>query len=632
MLELAAAILQLPDEATNVIEGKNPVVWMMDEARKVGFNMVRLFAHGDKVPMQVAPGEYNIHMLRGFDYILDEAAKRGIRLIVSLANNWKDVDSKAAYVKWSKTANNPDEFFLMPETIRMYENHIKTILTRENSINGIVYRDDPTIFAWNIINEQRCREPFCENIMISWVERMSKFIKELAPQQLVTTGAEGFYSWGCPVTGGGADNPLPNQHSVGQDFLRDNAPASIDFAVIHMWPDNWDIPEDKDFPLDWIRQHEQDTAAVLKKPLVLEEFGIVTENTDNSRRKLRDPVFKDVYKEVMKNIDKGGSLRSAMFWEWQFNESAIPSEHGVYRQHSTWKTLAEHALDIAQLNEQASAIPECTPGEDSDIVASQIPINRLNASACCDDDCHAVHADLKGTSFQEQITATADDCCSACKFANIRAGSIICTTWSYCPCSDCNGARQGTCRLKSQPNPWYPASWQIGRSQPWVSGVLGDTIPEWRCQPTGKCAFNETCNNFPQSIKCAGAECGVMHRTLRGEILVYSTNGQERPFSDNNPPDVTSAAECCQKCREHADCNGWTYCHRDYGCQIYKEPCDKESIGPYDECPRGEKMWPKHTCQLMVVDPENPKMGQLADNEAWVSGILKDNDNGQFSG
>lgn len=32
----------------------------------------------------------------------------------------------------------------------------QTVLTRRNTYTGIQYRDDPTIFAWELINEPRC--------------------------------------------------------------------------------------------------------------------------------------------------------------------------------------------------------------------------------------------------------------------------------------------------------------------------------------------------------------------------------------------------------------------------------------------------------------------------------------------
>lgn len=32
----------------------------------------------------------------------------------------------------------------------------QTVLTRRNTLTGVEYRDDPTIFAWELINEPRC--------------------------------------------------------------------------------------------------------------------------------------------------------------------------------------------------------------------------------------------------------------------------------------------------------------------------------------------------------------------------------------------------------------------------------------------------------------------------------------------
>ena len=38
----------------------------------------------------------------------------------------------------------------------LYKEYVRSILERRNSRNGLLYREDPTIFAWDLINEPRC--------------------------------------------------------------------------------------------------------------------------------------------------------------------------------------------------------------------------------------------------------------------------------------------------------------------------------------------------------------------------------------------------------------------------------------------------------------------------------------------
>lgn len=50
------------------------------------------------------------------------------------------------------------------------------------------YRDDPTIVAWNLINEPRCVSPQCEKLIQAWVEDVAPFLKTMDPNHLVTIG------------------------------------------------------------------------------------------------------------------------------------------------------------------------------------------------------------------------------------------------------------------------------------------------------------------------------------------------------------------------------------------------------------------------------------------------------------
>jgi endo-1,4-beta-mannosidase len=124
----------------------------------------------------------------------------------------------------------------------------------------------------------------------AWLEEMAAYTKAQAPNHLVTVGSEGFFARGSPWE---AANPaawaadmgvcvaldavagtersrrracirrrarsllaLPGRAGqgrlltsaghrrmrprAGQDFSRNNGVQGIDFATLHVWPDNWD--------------------------------------------------------------------------------------------------------------------------------------------------------------------------------------------------------------------------------------------------------------------------------------------------------------------------------------------------------------------------------------------------------
>lgn len=63
---------------------------------------------------------------------MSEARKYGIRLILSLANNWDAYGGKAQYVQWGKAAGlnltSDDDFFTDPTLKGYYKANVKVIL------------------------------------------------------------------------------------------------------------------------------------------------------------------------------------------------------------------------------------------------------------------------------------------------------------------------------------------------------------------------------------------------------------------------------------------------------------------------------------------------------------------------
>jgi mannan endo-1,4-beta-mannosidase len=108
-------------------------------------------------PPQSAPGVWNEDILRGMDFVMDQARARGLKIIWALADNWDPVGGIDQYVEWSPTASRHRDFFTDALAIRFFRDSFETIANRVNTYNGIAYKDDATIMAWNLANEARCQ-------------------------------------------------------------------------------------------------------------------------------------------------------------------------------------------------------------------------------------------------------------------------------------------------------------------------------------------------------------------------------------------------------------------------------------------------------------------------------------------
>jgi hypothetical protein len=59
-------------------------------------------------------------------------------------------------------------FFTDPSCRAMYRAHVAALAGRRSSVTGQLYRDDPTIMAWDLINEPRCESwavPECPQML-----------------------------------------------------------------------------------------------------------------------------------------------------------------------------------------------------------------------------------------------------------------------------------------------------------------------------------------------------------------------------------------------------------------------------------------------------------------------------------
>ena len=67
--------------------------------------------------------------MQGLDFVIAEAKKRGIYLILSLVNNMDGFGGKKQYVQWARDRGHylgsDDDFFSDALTQQFYKNHIK---------------------------------------------------------------------------------------------------------------------------------------------------------------------------------------------------------------------------------------------------------------------------------------------------------------------------------------------------------------------------------------------------------------------------------------------------------------------------------------------------------------------------
>ena len=105
---------------------------------------VRIFAFGDGLGTQNAlqpfPGQYNEKTFRGLDYVLMKAGEMGVMLMPSLVNNWPAWGGKQAYVAWSPTASEENQFFSDQVCKQLFMNNVRAVLERINTYTGIAYK------------------------------------------------------------------------------------------------------------------------------------------------------------------------------------------------------------------------------------------------------------------------------------------------------------------------------------------------------------------------------------------------------------------------------------------------------------------------------------------------------------
>ena len=242
------------------------------------------------------------------DFVVDAAGRRGIRLILTLMNFWDEFGGLRKLQQWCAPGETsggweptgdscPAEFYLRSECRSMYLAHAEALILRKNTRHGRRYRDDPTILAWELCNECRCRTldlPHYGPLPLhKWIAAIAPALKALAPRQLISAGGDGFFFGYNPrdLEGATRRNPQPTHDPgwyvhEGVDFEGNGCLASVDVLSYHMHPPDW-APEmdsgwQQAFTRNWIRAHDE-VAGTTGKPVYLGEFSLALEPSQRDR-------------------------------------------------------------------------------------------------------------------------------------------------------------------------------------------------------------------------------------------------------------------------------------------------------------------------------------------------------------
>jgi mannan endo-1,4-beta-mannosidase len=319
--------------------GRERMIRELDRLQAIGVTNIRLLAGSETSPLAGAisrgitrrPGDLDGDLLAGLDFCLAEMARRDMRGILFVSNYWQWSGGFAQYMRWNTGEEIPDpdkpeiakgnwsafmkfsaRLYTTPAANQLYLDYVAGLITRRNTVNGRLYRDDPAIMTWELANEPR---PTASDVpaFSNWVDATARFIHEHDPNHLVCTGSEGIH--GC------LDKP--------DVFVASHKTPAIDYVTVHMWLKNWGWLKDPQLGAefetaavrarDHVEQHTALATDTLHKPLVLEEFGLPRDHEKyepGTPTTARDDYFRRMFAQVAESCQTGRALQGANFWAW----------------------------------------------------------------------------------------------------------------------------------------------------------------------------------------------------------------------------------------------------------------------------------------------------------------------------
>ena len=230
--------------------------------------------------IQLSPGVYSEEALRDLDFVIARGKQQNIRFILPLINYWDELGGICQYNTWAGAENpsgNMDFFLSSKDTQLWFKQYIYMLLNRVNTFTGVAYKNEPTIFSWQIMNEGRNsgQDPV---ILRDWYREMAQYIKSITPDHLVGTGEEGFdHNKPSVYSINQYSNGYPLRANEGSSYLLNTAIPEIDYGNAHWYPSEYGYGHTITQNLitaqnAWLKDHSK-IAKKVGKPFLLGEYG-----------------------------------------------------------------------------------------------------------------------------------------------------------------------------------------------------------------------------------------------------------------------------------------------------------------------------------------------------------------------
>lgn len=263
---------------------------------------------------RAGPDGYLEPAYRHLDAVVAEAEKLGLRLIVTLSNNWGDYGGIPMYLRWAglPVGDGPDdpvrERFYTDDKVRaFFEDGVARLLLRTNTVSGRRYAEDPTILSWELMNESTVVTPSGRAARRDFLARMARFIRARDPHHLIAPGLGGYAT-----------------RDERRDWIEVHRLPEFAYCDGHLYLEQEPRVRSRKALFDQVDDRAQLARFVLGKPLVIGEFGFRTDLERRFLRARRDAWFRRL---LGRALDDG--VAGALAWIYQ-PWSGKARDFGIY--------------------------------------------------------------------------------------------------------------------------------------------------------------------------------------------------------------------------------------------------------------------------------------------------------------